>query len=171
MHRPSIPSLPAASPPTGSLLPQVGRPTLLIFFLPTRMLDIDAVSLAAAQYNIARDGLSERRSRGSHLASTRTRHSHILRHAWCGIEIKNFVLTVRSRPDSKAMYTLSRELGGVVATAGWCAHKWQRAFNLGTNNIYTMRSGLHKSLLCGAVLPCLPAHSPSAHRAPGRTTL
>lgn len=59
VHRPSIPSLPAASLPTGSLLPQVGRLTLLIFFLLT-MLDIDAVSLAAAQSNIDRNGLSER---------------------------------------------------------------------------------------------------------------
>src|SRR6266850_45789 len=59
VHPPSIPSLPAASLQTGSLLPQVGRPTLLIFFLLTRM-DIDAVSLAAAQSNIERNGLSER---------------------------------------------------------------------------------------------------------------
>jgi len=60
VHRSSIPSLPAASLPTGILLPQVGHPTVLIFFLLTRMLDIDAVSLAAAQSNINQNGLSER---------------------------------------------------------------------------------------------------------------
>ena len=60
VHRPSTPSLPAASLKTGNLLPQVGRPTLLIFFLLTRMLDIDAVSLASAQSNVDRNGFSER---------------------------------------------------------------------------------------------------------------
>lgn len=60
VHRPSTPSLPAASLLIGTLLPPVGRIKILVFVLLTWMLDIDAVSLASAQSNIDRNGLSER---------------------------------------------------------------------------------------------------------------
>jgi hypothetical protein len=60
VHRPSTPSLPAASLPIGGLLPPVGRITFLISFLLIQMLDVDAMSLASAQSNVDRNGLFER---------------------------------------------------------------------------------------------------------------